>query len=109
MNPAVPFEFVIDLDCSDVGKAPCRIFLLHRSQLGTFENAVRQPKGDWPLTFLCLRHERLSVRLIASVAQDQSGSQIHRPSCGALNTNVGMTTAESEAPSMCRLNRTQAP
>jgi hypothetical protein len=67
MAPAVPFEFAIDLDCSDAGKQPCYILLPHRSLLGTFENGVIQPKGGWPLTFLCLRHERVSVRSADSI------------------------------------------
>lgn len=67
MAPAVPFEFVIDLDCSDPGKKRCRIFLPHRSLLGTFENAAIRPTGEWPLTFLCLRHEHLSVRSADSI------------------------------------------
>jgi hypothetical protein len=62
MNGAVPWEFVIDLDCSNPSDAPCRIVLPHRSHLGTFDNVVVQPKGEWPLTFLCLLHAHLSVR-----------------------------------------------
>lgn len=45
----------------------CYIPLPLRSPIGIYEGQIYQPTGDWPATFLCLRHGQVSVDLPDSV------------------------------------------
>ena len=58
MAPAVAVEYAIRLDCcaDENPHNPLHIVLPHRSLLGTFEHPQYQLSGEWPATFLCLRH-----------------------------------------------------
>ena len=58
MTPAVAVEYAVRLDCcaQQYPANPRHIVLPHRSLLGTFEYPLCQPSGEWPATFLCLRH-----------------------------------------------------
>lgn len=62
MNPAAEMAYVVRLGCFDDPANPdteCRVFLPRQSPLGTFEYPRCQPTGEWPVTFLCLRHGHL--------------------------------------------------
>jgi hypothetical protein len=67
MTPARRWEFFVVLDCADRPDDPCRTFLPRESLLGDVVGQEYQPKGEWPATFLCIRHGRASVRLAADV------------------------------------------
>ncbi len=102
MTPAEAWDLAVWLDCSDQRRPDekCSIFLPHQSPLGTFRGQVRQPTGEWPAVFLCLRHGRSCVRSADSIRLDVEVLAPHQPvhslwriecrcghnSCGAART-----------------------
>jgi len=67
MTPGVKVKDALFPGCQHRPDDPCYFFLPRRSRLGTFEHPRRLPTGEWPLTFLCLRHERSSVCSLANI------------------------------------------
>ena len=96
--PMVERRLVCHFDCDG---AEHDIVLPRRSPLGIFDDPQNQPKGKWPITFLCLlhRHEcevpveaiRLDTVQIASpgireVCLWQIEFECARENCGLLQT-----------------------
>lgn len=50
-------EFAVRLECPR-RDLYCNIPLPHQSPLGIYEGQRYRPTGEWPATFLCLRHGR---------------------------------------------------
>lgn len=53
--------------CPDGDNQFCYIPLPLQSPLGRYEDQQYRPTGEWPATFLCLRHGQLSVDSPASI------------------------------------------
>lgn len=51
----------VKTNCPERDDQLCYIPLPHQSPLGIFANRQYQPIGEWPATFLCLRHGQVSV------------------------------------------------
>lgn len=79
MTPSRRWDFCVVLDCADRPDDPCRAFLPRQSPLGDVEGPVYQPKGEWPATFLCIRHGHTSVRLAADVRHGVEAQDPHLP------------------------------
>jgi hypothetical protein len=91
------FDYAICLGCSDRGpEQECCIFLPHQSPLGAFSHPRYLPTGEWPATFLCLRHGHSCVRSADSVhlgiemlAPDQSIPPLWRIECECGHESCG--------------------
>jgi hypothetical protein len=69
MVSARRWDFCIVLDCGDHAADRCRAFLPRRGPLGDVVASEYRPTGEWPATFLCVRHGRACVRLAAHVSR----------------------------------------
>jgi hypothetical protein len=67
MTPAVAIKYALFPGCRYSERNPDFYFLPLRSLLGTFEHPLRQPTGEWPLVFVCLRHGQSFVCSLANV------------------------------------------
>lgn len=60
-NPMFTHVYCIKTGCPAVDDQYCYIPLPLQSPLGIYADQQYQPTGEWPATFLCLRHGRVSV------------------------------------------------
>ena len=81
MTPAVDVEYAVRLDCcaDENPLDPKHIVLPHQSPLGTFEYPQCQLSGEWPVTFLCLRHGQLFVRSKANLHLEGRTPDLDQP------------------------------
>ncbi len=97
MTPARRWDFCIGLDCGDNAENRCRAFLPRQSPLGDVAGSEYRPTGQWPATFLCIRHGHASVRQAKDVgpALEAQSSNLPIPSlweieCVCGHENCGM-------------------
>jgi hypothetical protein len=108
-------EFSVVLGCPHPeDKSPCYIPLPRQSLLGTFEGQHCLPKGEWPATFLCLRHGRAFVCFPDSIHLEidirlpgQPVSSLWRIECECAHENCGKlhsiyTAGEKDWPTIVR-------
>ena len=90
-------EFVVRLGCPNrEGEQKCSIPLPRQSLLGIYEGLKYRPTGEWPETFLCVRHARVFVCSIDSVdldlemrGLDELVSPMWRIECQCAHENCG--------------------
>jgi hypothetical protein len=67
LMPPIWHHHCVLLNCPEGDNQYCNIPLPHQSPLGIYEGLQYRPMGEWPATFLCLRHGRVSAYLPDSV------------------------------------------
>jgi len=91
------FEHCVILACRHRdGESPCNIPLPRQSPLGIYEGQHYRTTGEWPATFLCLRHglsfacSPHNIRLeVEMMGLNHSVPQLWRIECECAHENCG--------------------